>query len=139
MRNTGKKVMVAVLTGSMVLGTAGSAFAAGPGAATSPEVTQHEIDSAEISLQMATEGMVLLENNNNVLPMAGSGDVALYGAGAVQTIKGGTGSGAVNNRIVYPDGSHVDGVAIASSVLDGFKYGTWRTSGGLDADLQPGC
>ena len=120
-RNTGKKVMAAVLTGSMVLGTAGSAFAAGPGAATSPEVTQHEIDSAEISLQMATEGMVLLENNNNVLPMAGSGDVALYGAGAVQTIKGGTGSGAVNNRIVYPDGSHVDGVAIASSVLDGFK------------------
>lgn len=116
-----KRVLTAVLASSMVLTSGASVFAAGPGAVTTDEVSQHEIDSATISLQMATEGMVLLENNNNALPIAQSGDVALYGAGAVQTVKGGTGSGAVNNRIVYPDGSHVDGVAIASSVLDGFK------------------
>ena len=121
MKKNTKKVMAAVLSGTMVLSSASGVFAAGPGAVTSTEVTQHEIDSAIISQQLATEGMVLLENKNNVLPMAGSGDVALYGAGAIQTIKGGTGSGAVNNRIVYPDGSSVDGVAIASTVLDGFK------------------
>lgn len=116
-----KRVLTAVLTTSVVLTSGSSVFAAGPGAVTTDEVSQHEIDSATISLQMATEGMVLLENNNNALPIAQSGDVALYGAGAVQTVKGGTGSGAVNNRIVYPDGTSVDGVAIASSVLDGFK------------------
>ncbi len=115
-----KKVLTAVLSASMVMASGSSVFAAGPGAVTTDEVSQHEIDSANISLQMATEGMVLLENNNNALPIAKSGDVALYGAGAVQTVKGGTGSGAVNNRIVYPDGTKVDGVAIASSVLDGF-------------------
>lgn len=116
-----RKVLTAVLATSMVMTSGSSVFAAGPGAATTNEVSQHEIDSAKISLQMATEGMVLLENNNAALPIANSGDVALYGIGAIQTIKGGTGSGAVNNRIVYPDGSKVDGVAIASSVLDGFK------------------
>jgi Beta-glucosidase-related glycosidases len=89
--------------------------------ATSPTVTQHEIDSAQISLRLATEGMALLENKNAALPIARSGKVALFGAGAIQTIKGGTGSGAVNNRIVYADGKAVKGVAIASSVLDGFK------------------
>lgn len=116
-----RKVLSAVLTASVAMTSGISAFAAGPGAVTTSEVSQHEIDSAKISMQMATEGMVLLENNNNALPIAQTGDVALYGAGAIQTVKGGTGSGAVNNRIVYPDGSSVDGVAIASSVLDGFK------------------
>ena len=94
---------------------------AAPNVATSDEVTEHEIESAKISLRLATEGMVLLENNDNALPLPGTGTVALYGAGAVQPVKGGTGSGAVNNRIVYPDGTKVDGISLTTSVLDGFK------------------
>lgn len=116
-----RKVLTAVLTTSMVMTAGSSVFAAGPGAVTTTDVSEQEIASAKVSLQLATESAVLLENNNNVLPIAQGGDIALYGIGAVQTIKGGTGSGAVNNRIVYPDGSKVDGVAIASSVLDGFN------------------
>ena len=62
MKKNTKKVMAAVLSGTMVLSSASGVFAAGPGAVTSTEVTQHEIDSAIISQQLATEGMVLLEN-----------------------------------------------------------------------------
>lgn len=42
--------------------------------------------------------MVLLENKNQVLPIAKSGKIALFGGGAVNTVKGGTGSGDVNQR-----------------------------------------
>ncbi len=119
-----KSLLSLTLAALMVLCPVMGAFAE-RNVATSDEVTEHEIQSAAISLQLATEGMVLLDNHEGVLPIANvPGDqpgVALYGIGAVSTIKGGTGSGAVNNRIVYPDGSKVDGVAIASSVLDGFK------------------
>ena len=59
--------------------------------------------------------------NNNALPIASEGNVALFGIGAIQTTKGGTGSGAVNNRMVYSDGTVVEGEAIATSILDGFE------------------
>ena len=39
-------------------------------------VTAAEIESALVSLQIAKEGVVLLENNNGALPYAKSGDVA---------------------------------------------------------------
>ena len=44
--------------------------------------------------QIAANGIVLLKNENNVLPLAGK-SVALFGAGAVDTISCGTGSGFV--------------------------------------------
>lgn len=47
---------------------------------------------AAVSLKAAQEGMVLLENDG-VLPLKDK-KVALFGAGAVDTIYGGTGSGA---------------------------------------------
>ncbi|MCD8022896.1 MAG: glycoside hydrolase family 3 C-terminal domain-containing protein [Lachnospiraceae bacterium] len=87
---------------------------------TTTVVTQSEVDHAQVSLKIAKEGIVLLENNNDVLPIAAEGDIALFGIGAIQTTKGGTGSGSVNNRIVYEDGTVVEGEAIGLSVLDGF-------------------
>jgi len=49
-----------------------------------------------LSLEAAREGIVLLENDG-VLPLR-PGRVALFGAGAAMTIKGGSGSGEVNER-----------------------------------------
>ncbi|MGN0593232.1 MAG: glycoside hydrolase family 3 C-terminal domain-containing protein [Ruminococcus sp.] len=42
--------------------------------------------------------MVLLKNDGEVLPLKCGAKIALYGAGAVQTIKSGQGSGDVNSR-----------------------------------------
>lgn len=52
--------------------------------------------NSELSLEVAREGIVLLENNG-VLPLQCK-KIALYGAGARHTAKCGTGSGEVNNR-----------------------------------------
>lgn len=65
---------------------------------TSPEVTQRETDHRKLAREAAAEGFVLLENKDYFLPLAKGSKVGLYGAGAIRTIKGGTGSGDVNER-----------------------------------------
>lgn len=62
----------------------------------SPEVTQREKENLLVAYQAACEGMVLLKNDG-ALPFK-TKKVALYGPGASMTIKGGTGSGEVNER-----------------------------------------
>lgn len=68
-------------------------------ASTSPDVTQRELLGMERSRKVATQGMVLLENNG-VLPLTGVKTIAAFGNGVRHTIKGGTGSGDVNSRTV---------------------------------------
>lgn len=62
----------------------------------SPEPNKRETENRRIAYLAACEGMVLLKNDG-ILPFS-SKKVALYGAGAAMTIKGGTGSGEVNER-----------------------------------------
>ncbi|WP_444644057.1 glycoside hydrolase family 3 protein [Caproiciproducens sp. R1] len=70
-------------------------------ASTSNEVSDREKTNAELSRQAAAQGMVLLENKDNVLPIASkTRKIALFGSGARHTVKGGTGSGDVNQRYV---------------------------------------
>ena len=56
-----------------------------------------EIRHGELARKLAAEGMVLLKNNG-LLPLPVSAPVAVFGCGAVKTVKGGIGSGDVNNR-----------------------------------------
>lgn len=63
----------------------------------SPAISVREEKNRRITREAATEGIVLLKNEN-VLPLKCGCKVALYGSGAGQTIKGGTGSGDVNER-----------------------------------------
>lgn len=65
---------------------------------TSPKITEREIKNRSIARKAAAEGMVLLKNENQLLPLKKGEKVALYGAGVSRTIKGGTGSGDVNER-----------------------------------------
>lgn len=65
-------------------------------AALTDAVTPLEEAGKKLAYRAATEGIVLLENDGS-LPLK-VGKVALYGAGAKKTIKGGTGSGEVNDR-----------------------------------------
>ncbi len=62
----------------------------------SDQVTPLEKKNLQIAYEAALEGIVLLENDGT-LPIA-PGKIALFGAGAHRTIKGGTGSGEVNSR-----------------------------------------
>ncbi len=81
-----------------------------------PDLKAH----AKITRQSATEGMVLLENKQNTLPLDKNiKNVCIYGCTSYQFIAGGTGSGNVNHAYVV-------------SLLDGFKNAGYN----YDADLQ---
>lgn len=64
---------------------------------TSTKVSERELMHRETARKAAAEGMVLLKNEN-LLPLEKGTKLALYGSGASKTIKGGTGSGDVNER-----------------------------------------
>lgn len=66
-------------------------------ASTDPAISDMEQAHLELVRARAGECMVLLQNNG-VLPLSGAGKVALYGNGARDTVRGGTGSGDVNTR-----------------------------------------
>lgn len=98
-------------------------------------VSEREARNAELSMNLATQGMVLLENENQVLPMQDSGNIALFGGGAYATIKGGTGSGDVNQREVISvwDGMKRAGYSITTEDwLNDYKvaYDEANASGG---------
>ncbi len=88
-----KKALALVLSLVMLLGVCGTAFAYH----TTDEVTELEQYNSDLSTYLATQGYALLENNG-LLPLPAEGKIALYGNGVAYTVKGGTGSGAVNNR-----------------------------------------
>ena len=73
----------------------------------SAEVTSRETKHRETARYAATQGFVLLKNDG-LLPLTSDARVFLAGTGAVHAIKGGTGSGDVNEREVV-------------SILTGFK------------------
>ncbi len=62
----------------------------------SDEITPREKENLSVAYQAACEGMVLLKNDGS-LPFQ-TKRIALYGPGGLMTIKGGTGSGEVNER-----------------------------------------
>ena len=80
----------------------------------SDEVTELEKENAKIALEVSLEGIVLLKNDE-VLPLK-TNKIALYGSGARYTVKGGTGSGDVNNRynISIEEGLEKEGFIITT-------------------------
>ena len=61
------------------------------------ELYDYEKHHRDLLRRLAPECMVLLKTDGS-FPLAAPGQVALYGSGARDTIKGGTGSGDVNVR-----------------------------------------
>lgn len=68
-----------------------------------------------LSRQAAAEGMVLLKNKNNALPLPNGAKLALFGKASIEYIKGGGGSGDV-----YPP--------FVANVYDGFRQKGERTA-----------
>lgn len=85
-----------------------------------PDLKSH----ADITRRSATEGMVLLKNDSETLPLADNvKKVALFGCTSYDYIAGGTGSGNVNR-------------AYTVSLLDGLKNGGYETDDSLKADYE---
>ncbi len=107
-------------------------------AAYTDKVTQRELENKETAYRAALEGIVLLKNSG-ALPVE-PGPIALYGAGASMTVKGGTGSGEVNERHVISilEGMEQAGFRITSRRwLEDFErdyqnaFAAWRGGGNL--------
>ena len=62
-----------------------------------PQPSNRELEHGRLARYAAAEGIVLLKNDG-VLPLKASMPIALLGGGADKTVKGGIGSGDVNNR-----------------------------------------
>lgn len=65
---------------------------------TNREPEEYEKLHGDVARRAAAEGMVLLKNEEHFLPIRKGSRIALFGAGASRTVKGGTGSGDVNER-----------------------------------------
>ena len=80
----------------------------------SDAVTDRERENLAVAYRAACEGVVLLKNDG-ALPLK-TRTVALYGPGASMTIKGGTGSGEVNERrsVTIEEGLRDRGFTIAT-------------------------
>ncbi|MET7527234.1 glycoside hydrolase family 3 C-terminal domain-containing protein [Streptomyces sp900116325] len=93
----GRAIAIAAAT-AVVATVVFTGVPAATAATSDPNPAALELKNAALSREAATQGMVLLENHDHALPISRKGNVALFGVGAYKTVKGGTGSGNVNNR-----------------------------------------
>lgn len=98
---------------------------------TSPDPSELELCNRALARRAAAESFVLLKNDG-VLPLKEK-KIALYGAGARMTVKGGTGSGAVRERysVTIAQGLENAGFEIATAGwldrFDKFYADTYET------------
>ena len=80
-------------------------------------LTQETSDAAVLRVEeIADEGIVLLENNQNLLPLAPDSNINVFGWASTNPVYGGTGSGALN------DAYHI------VSLLEGLKNAGFKTN-----------
>lgn len=85
-----------------------------------PNLAEH----AEVTRNAATEGMVLLKNENNALPFANKQkEISLFGVTSYAWITGGTGSGSVNNKhtVSLLEGLNAAGYQLDKELIDLYK------------------
>ncbi|OZG60193.1 beta-glucosidase-related glycosidase [Bifidobacterium lemurum] len=77
--------------------------------ATRYDLSQENIDAAnELAVDIEREGITLLQNNDDLLPLSDAGNINVFGWASTNPIYGGTGSGALSDA--YDTVSLLDGL-----------------------------
>lgn len=94
---------------------------------TTPEEAMEK--SRQVTQQICEEGIVLLKNNNQALPLTGTTPIALMGRDAVDPIYGGSGSGAVDTStcIDLRSGLENAGLTISKDPYNAFKRSSFSS------------
>lgn len=104
-------------------------------ASNKPDLKAH----AAITRQSSAEGMVLLKNDNNILPIKDLKTVALFGVNSYDFLSGGLGSGAVNVPYVVDmvQGLRNIGVKTTTALTDIYEKYIPFAKAKLKADKNP--
>lgn len=80
-------------------------------------------EAAELVEDVVDEGIVLLKNDNNVLPLASGAKVSLFGRASVDLVTGGTGAGAISSEYVVDlkTAMEAEGLAVNETLWDFYE------------------
>ncbi|MGI6222785.1 MAG: glycoside hydrolase family 3 C-terminal domain-containing protein [Prevotella sp.] len=95
-----------------------------------PDLKAH----AQMARQSATEGMVLLKNDKQTLPLSGNKKVAVFGRTSCDFLAGGTGSGDVHHAYVV---SLIEGLQNAGYTIDDNLRQTYEKYIKLEKESAP--
>ncbi|GEM03283.1 beta-glucosidase [Halolactibacillus miurensis] len=89
---------------------------------TSPEAVAVRDESKEVAEKIADEGIILLQNDDNALPLADGAKVNVFGWSFTNPIYGGTGSGGTDasTAITPLDGFKDAGIEVNQSLYDDY-------------------
>lgn len=117
-----------------------SFLAPGPSGA---EVSEARTASADKTREIAAEGMILLENKNNTLPLAQRTAVNVFGYGSRDTVYGGTGSGDSSNNVTIAQGLENAGFQVNQDLVSFYdehfveRTGVGYTGSNFDINETP--
>lgn len=92
-------------------------------------------DSIEVAKQVEAEGIVLLKNDDNVLPLAADKGVNVFGTASIDPYYGSSGSGSIKSDVLigFYDGLNTAGIAYNTTLYD--NYSTWYADNGDHAEM----
>ena len=117
-----------------------SFLAPGPSGA---EVSEARTASADKTREIAAEGMILLENKNNTLPLAQRTAVNVFGYGSRDIVYGGTGSGDSSNNVTIAQGLENAGFQVNQDLVSFYdehfveRTGVGYTGSNFDINETP--
>ena len=95
------------------------------GSATAEQLTPDQAREAALAMaqELAAEGIVLLENRDNALPLEGGSKVNLFGFASISPLYGGTGSGAsdTSSNVDLVQGLTNAGLEVNQELVDFYK------------------
>jgi len=92
-------------------------------------------DSLEVAKQVEAEGIVLLKNEDNVLPLAEGKGVNVFGSSAIDPYYGSSGSGSVKSDTIigFYDALDIAGISYNTTLYE--NYSTWYADNGDHAEM----